>query len=154
MKPELRNRLLALGAVAVAGLAIAGVSLSQMGDNLVYYWTPKELLAQGTRAYGPTIRLGGVVVPGSIEWNAAHTELRFKVADDPKPGATQVSVFSREIPPQMFRDGIGVIVEGNWDKAHVFQTERLMVNHSNEYRAPKDGEKPSESTLSQAPGTR
>jgi cytochrome c-type biogenesis protein CcmE len=42
-------------------------------------------------------------------------------------------------PPQMFREGIGVVVEGTYSASAVFTTNRLMVNHSNEYRAPDGG---------------
>ena len=42
-------------------------------------------------------------------------------------------------PPQMFREGIGVVVEGTMTKANVFESSRLMVKHSNEYKAPKEG---------------
>jgi len=48
-----------------------------------------------------------------------------------------VQVRTTEVPPQMFRERIGVVVEGTFDKSQVFQGSRLMVNHSNEYRAPK-----------------
>ena len=56
--------------------------------------------------------------------------------------AVAVMVRSTEVPPQMFREGIGVVVEGTFDKSQVFSSNRLMVNHSNEYRAPKPGEEP------------
>lgn len=142
MNIELRNRLLAVGAlVAVAG-TLAFVSYSKMGENLVYYWKPSEMLAQGERAIGPTIRLGGIVVPGSIKWNEARTALSFDVADNDKPEASKVSVKCDQVPPQMFREKIGVVVEGQFDKSKVFSTNRLMVNHSNEYKPPKDGEDP------------
>ena len=44
-----------------------------------------------------------------------------------------------EAPPQMLREGIGVVVEGTYTEAGVFETDRLMVKHSNEYRAPEEG---------------
>jgi len=100
------------------------------------------MLAQGSKAYGPTIRLGGVVQPGSLHWDAAHTHLSFRVADSDKPGAASVLVQSRETPPQMFRERIGVVVEGTFDKSQTFTSSRLMVNHSNEYRPPKPGDGP------------
>ncbi len=56
----------------------------------------------------------------------------------------------------MFREGIGVVVEGTFDATQVFKTNRLMINHSNEYRPPKPGEDPEkwkksmEKTLEQA----
>jgi cytochrome c-type biogenesis protein CcmE len=142
MTPALRNRLLAIGALLAACGGLAAVAFGNLGENLVYYWSPSELLSNGERAYGPTIRLGGVVRPGSIQWDAAQTQLSFEVADDHKPDARYVPVLASETPPQMFREGIGVVVEGTWDKAHRFTSSRLMVNHSNEYRAPKEGEEP------------
>ena len=142
MKPTTRNRLLALAALLLGGVGLSFVAFGNLGENLVYYWSPSEMLAQGERAYGPTIRLGGVVKPGSIQWNAEHTTLHFQVATDHKPESVAVTVRSTEVPPQMFREGIGVVVEGTFDKSQVFSSNRLMVNHSNEYRAPKPGEEP------------
>jgi cytochrome c-type biogenesis protein CcmE len=142
MSPVARNRLIALGALLVAGAGLAFVAFGNIGENLVYYWSPAEMITQGEKAYGPTIRLGGVVKPGSIQWNAEHTTLHFQVASDHTPESVAVTVRSTEVPPQMFRDGIGVVVEGTYDKSQVFASNRLMVNHSNEYRAPKEGEEP------------
>ncbi|AGC45982.1 cytochrome c-type biogenesis protein CcmE [Myxococcus stipitatus DSM 14675] len=142
MTPVARNRLFALGALLVAGAGLGFVAFGNIGENLVYYWSPAEMLAQGDKAYTATIRLGGVVQPGSIQWNAEHTTLHFRVANDATDGAANVLVRSTETPPQMFRDKIGVVVEGTYDASGVFTSNRLMVNHSNEYRAPKEGEDP------------
>lgn len=140
MSPTTKNRVLALGALAVAGLALTAIAFGNIGENLVYYWTPGELLAQGDKAYGPTIRLGGMVKPGTVEWNAEHTKVSFMVADSPEPQSPAVKVGCEQVPPQMFRESIGVVVEGTFDKSQIFRTQRLMVNHSNEYRPPKPGE--------------
>lgn len=137
MNPQTRNRLLAVGALLVAGAGLALVAFGNIGENLVYYWRPSEMLGQGERAYGPVIRLGGQVQPGSIQWDEQHTTLRFAVMDSEAPGASTVRVRTSEVPPQMFRERIGVVVEGTFDQSQVFQGSRLMVNHSNEYRAPK-----------------
>jgi len=142
VNPTTRNRLIAVVALLVAGAGLAYVSFGNIGQNLVFYWTPGEMLAQGSKAYGPTIRLGGVVQPGSLQWDAARTNLRFRVADSDKPGAPSVLVVSRETPPQMFRERIGVVVEGTFEKSQTFSSSRLMVNHSNEYRPPKPGDGP------------
>ncbi len=137
-----RTTWLALGALLVAGGALAFIVgvLGNLGSNLVYYWTPAEMLAAGSRAYGATIRLGGIVKKGTVAWDTGHTELNFRVANDATPTAVSVPVKVRETPPQMFREGIGVVVEGTFDKSQVFNSNRLMVNHSNEYRPPKPGE--------------
>lgn len=140
MSPHARNRLLAVSALLVAGAGLAYLAMGDLEENLVYYWSPGELLKQGERGHGPTVRLGGVVKPGSIQWDADRTELQFVLADDHKAGAAQVTIRSKEVPPQMFRDGIGVVVEGAYSRANVFESNRLMVNHSNEYRAPHEGD--------------
>jgi cytochrome c-type biogenesis protein CcmE len=142
MKSGSRNRLLAVGALVLAGAGLAFVAFGNIGQNLVFYWTPGEMLAQGAKAYGPTIRLGGVVQPGSLHWDAAHTALTFRVADSEKPGVPSVVVHSRQTPPQMFRERIGVVVEGTFAPSQTFTSQRLMVNHSNEYRPPKPGDGP------------
>jgi cytochrome c-type biogenesis protein CcmE len=108
-----------------------------IGENIVYFLTPKELIARGTNAYDVPVRLGGQVVPGSVKWNAEALDLRFSVTD----GDHVIPVHSTGAPPQMFRDGIGVVVEGRY-KSGTFESTNLMVKHSNEYRAPKDGERP------------
>jgi cytochrome c-type biogenesis protein CcmE len=137
-----RNRLIALTALLVAGAGLAWVAFGNIGQNLVFYWTPGEMLSKGSKAYGPTIRLGGIVQAGTLRWDASRTDLTFRVADDKKPAAPSVLVHCRETPPQMFREGIGVVVEGTFDKSQTFSSQRLMVNHSNEYRPPKPGEGP------------
>jgi cytochrome c-type biogenesis protein CcmE len=105
-------------------------------ENLVYFLTPTELIAKGEKVMDRPVRLGGQVVPGSVEWNADSLNLRFRVTD----GTKEVAVQSSGAPPQMFRAGIGVVVEGKYHKAGVFESHSLMVKHSNEYRAPKAGE--------------
>ena len=111
------------------------------------------MVEQGRKAYGPTIRLGGIVQAGTIQWDADKTALNFRVAQDQAEGAVSVAVHSRETPPQMFRDNIGVVVEGTYSASGIFESNRLMVNHSNEYRPPAEGEKPSLETLSDSSAT-
>lgn len=111
-----------------------------IGDNLVFYLTPSELTERGEEGYDSSVRLGGVVVPGSVNWDADALDLRFVIGD----GTTEIEVHSRGAPPQMFRDGIEVLVEGRLASSGVFQSTNLMVKHSNEYRAPEEGQRPQE----------
>jgi cytochrome c-type biogenesis protein CcmE len=110
-----------------------------IGENLVYYWGPTELHAAGDKAIGATIRLGGLVKTGTLVRHPDGSTLEFDVID--RPGAA-VHVMTRSVPPQMFREGIGVVVEGTMTPAGQFACNRLMVSHGNEYRAPGEGEKP------------
>ena len=129
------SRWFMLGAFIVAAGAFAIIATSSMNKNLVYYWTPTDLILNGNKAYGATIRLGGMVSPGTIKNHAGVSGIEFDVHD----GTKTVHVKSNGVPPQMFRDNIGVVVEGTMTKAGYFQCNRLMVSHNNEYKAPKGG---------------
>src|SRR5438874_2065453 len=122
-------------AFAVAAVAFIVIAWGGIDKNLVYYWTPTDLHAAGDKAYGATIRLGGMVAPGSVKRNAGITALEFDVKD----AAGMVHVKSTGVPPQMFRENIGVVVEGTMDRGGYFKCNRLMVSHNNEYKAPKAG---------------
>jgi len=137
-EPRARRRAVPyLGLAAVLG-AFGYLLYGGIGDNLVYYLTPSELEARGDAAYQNSVRLGGVVVPESVRWDADALDLRFLIGD----GATEVEVHSTGAPPQMFRDGIEVLVEGRLASSGVFESTSLMVKHSNEYRAPEEGKRP------------
>lgn len=138
------------GAAVILGV-FGWLLFGGLEKNIVFFLTPQELLAKGTEGVGVPVRLGGQVKPGSVEWDAATLDLRFTVTD----GSREVPVRSTGAPPQMFRDGMGVIVEGRVDQSGVFQASNLMVKHSNEYRAPAPGEEAHEKykTLIQKPAT-
>ena len=138
-----RKRLTAVAALLVAGGALVYLAMSNMEQNLVYYWTPSDLLAKADTARDATIRLGGMVQVGSKEWDAETMILKFKMSESPEGDGATVPVLSTGAPPQMFREGIGCIVEGKFD-GRVFHAERLMVKHSNEYKPPTAGSDPKE----------
>lgn len=135
-------------AVAAALVLLVGGGLK---DNVVYFLTPSELEARGTSAVGEAVRLGGQVETGSVKWNADAHDLRFVVTD----GKTQIPVHSTGAPPSMFQEGMGVVVEGHFGPDGVFQSDNLMVKHSNEYHPPAKGESPDETfkTLMQKSGS-
>lgn len=138
----MNRKLVTVGLLVVSGAALAFIATADLGENLVYYWTPSEMVAQGERALGASIRLGGLVEPGTIV--SEGTALRFRVTD----GTTSVPVDSSGVPPQMFREGIGVVLEGTFAADGTFRCTRMMVKHDNEYRAPTaGGPKPELDTL-------
>jgi len=134
MNPTQR-RLFLVGALAVSGVGLGVVAFGNLGENLVYYWDPTQLVEAGDKAEGATVRLGGVVEAETVVWVEDANELSFQVTDTKH----SVAVINRGAPPQMFREGIGVVVEGTMGADGVFQSDRLMVKHSNEYRAPEEG---------------
>ena len=129
-----KTRLFMIGAFVVAGIAFGVIAASGINKNLVYYWTPTDLRANGDKAYGASIRLGGMVAKGSIVRHGG-SNVEFIVHD----GKTRIPVRTTTVPPQMFRENIGVVVEGTMNRAGYFQSSRLMVSHNNEYKAPEKG---------------
>ena len=134
MKAPSKTKYFAIAALAVAGAAFLAITAGGIGENLVYYWGPSELKQAGAKAVGATIRLGGQVAKGSVVQQPGVSTLEFDVAD----GSASVHVKLSGVPPQLFREGIGVVVEGTLTKAGHFESKRLMVSHGNEYRAPDD----------------
>ena len=126
-----------IGAAVIVGV-FAYLLYGGLAKNVVYFLTPHELLAKGTRALNVPVRLGGQIKPGSVKWNDSTLDLHFVITD----GTSDIAVRSRGTPPQMFRDGIGVVVEGRYLSDGVFNCTNLMIKHSNEYRPPKPGESP------------
>jgi cytochrome c-type biogenesis protein CcmE len=122
-------------AVAVAALGLGILAVGGIGQNLVYYWGPTEVKAAGDKAYGATIRLGGLVALGSLRRTEGVSGLEFDVID--RHGQC-LHVKGTAMPPQMFREKIGVVVEGTMTRAGHFESRRLMVSHDNEYRVPGD----------------
>jgi cytochrome c-type biogenesis protein CcmE len=129
-----RTRWFAVGAIAVAAAAFVAIAAGGIGDNLVYYWGPKDVVGAGQKAVGATIRLGGQVAVGSVKLADGVSDLEFDVTD----GTASVHVVSKGVPPQLFRDRIGVVVEGTMTRAGHFESRRLMVSHDNQYRTPED----------------
>ena len=131
-----RRRILAVVAIIVAAGVLAFLAFGGIGENLVYYWSPTELEASGDKALGATIRLGGLVEPGTIQHSEDGLTLKFAVTD----GEASIPISTKSVPPAMFREGVGVVVEGSVNRAGQFETQRLLVKHDNQYQAPGDGE--------------
>lgn len=134
-----RRRWVILGLAVIIG-AFSWLLFGGLDKNVVFFLTPAELLAKGTEAVDRPVRLGGQVKPGSVKWDEATLDLRFTVTD----GSGDVMVHSTGSPPQMFRDGMGVVVEGRFGPDSLFRASSLMIKHSNEYRAPMEGQRPQE----------
>ncbi len=137
----MNRKALTVALLLVAGGALAFIATADLGENIVYYWSPSEMLAKGEDARGATVRLGGLIEAGSIRQDGL--DLQFKVAD----GTGSVIVRSKGTPPAMFREGIGVVVEGSLQADGSFACDRMMIKHDNEYRAPTAGEKPAMTTV-------
>lgn len=124
-------------AVPVAGLAAVLAGLLVFGNlngNLIYYLTPTEAVAQRADLGARRFRLAGQVAAGSVTSTAEG--VAFTMTD----GATEVAVAHRGAPPQLFREGIQVVVEGTWQGRRVV-SDTVMVKHDETYYPPKDTRK-------------
>lgn len=124
-----RRKILLGGAVIV--LALGALVLTGVRQSVVYFVTPSELMAEH-RSAGKSYRLGGMVVQGSLTENVAAHEQRFMLTD----GKASVPVYHRGIPPDLFGEGRGAVVEGRLTSDGTFQASTIMAKHSEEYRAP------------------
>lgn len=111
-------------AVAIVGVLV--VLMVNLSSALVYYNTPAEVQA---REPGQSrLRLAGQVVAGSVI--EADTTVVFSVQDCD----IAVSVVHTGTPPQLFSEGIGVVVEGTWN-GDEFVSDTMLVMHDEQYRA-------------------
>ena len=124
-------------------LALGVLVSTGVRQATVYFVTPSELAAAQGQTAGRAYRLGGMVVQGSLENNAATREQRFFLSD----GKAQVRVFFRGIPPDLFAEGRGAVVEGTLGADGTFQATTIMAKHSEEYRPPRAGEQGHEQLL-------
>lgn len=121
-----------LGGVAAV---LGGVlTFGNLNGNLVYYLTPTEAVEQRADfADGRRFRLAGRVVDGSLERVAGQA--RFTVG----VGYRSVRVRHEGTPPQLFREGIEVVVEGAWS-GDVFASDTMIVKHDENYAPPRDAD--------------
>ena len=140
MNPKAQRRLMLVGALAVILVAFGVLASGALTKNLVPYHDPSSVLAAGPAAIGPTLRLGGQVAAGTVHFDEPTHLLTFSLTD----GAHTLPVETQGAPPEMFREGIGALVEGKLGADGVFHGSRILVKHSNEYRAPQEGQHPTD----------
>ena len=126
-----RRRLMVVGAAAPILALAAGLSLYAMGDAAVFFYSPKMAADKHVPA-GRTVRLGGLVAPGSVVKLADGT-VKFAVTDRV---ATDQVVFKGDLP-DLFREGQGVVSEGAFDDYGVFVAREVLAKHDERYM-PKE----------------
>lgn len=125
---------LLIGLLIVIG-ALAWVTVRGLSGSFVYYLTPTDI-SQHKAQVGQRIRLGGYVVPGSVE-HVTNT-LTFTVTD----GTDSIKVSDTGSVPELFKPGQGVVLEGTVGSDGRFHSDTLLIKHSGDYRPPAPGEKP------------
>ena len=129
MKPRhKRMAAIALGVVAL-GVATALV-LTAFQKNLVFFFTPSQVAANEAPS-GRTFRIGGMVVAGSLKREGV--EVRFAVTDTAKT----VPVVYRGALPDLFREGKGVVAQGELGRDGVFRAREVLAKHDENYMPPE-----------------
>ena len=112
-----------------------------MQEALVYFKMPTELRAEEKAMHGKFVRMGGMVVQGSLEKDLQNLVYRFELTD----GNTRFPVYFRGVPPDLFVEGKGAVVEGRVGSDGVFQATMIMAKHAEDYSPHADGKTPSNS---------
>ncbi len=100
-------RWIIIGVIIAA--AIVGMSLLKIDEDIVFFLTPVEAQAKAAELKGKTIRVGGMVKTGSVQWNAEKLALHFIVSD---LDTVEIQVSHTGSPPDLFKEGAGVVVAG------------------------------------------
>ncbi len=130
-----RKRFLIGGVVILAALVY--LIYGGMRQAMVYFVTPTEIKAQERGADGKFLRVGGMVVKGSLHRNSDGLTYRFQLTD----GNAVIPVYFHGVPPDLFGDGKGAVVEGKLGPDGVFMANTIMAKHAEEY-SPEEHNKP------------
>lgn len=135
MHPKRKKRLIVVLAVVV--LSSAGVGLVSYGlrGNINLFYPPADVVA-GKAPVGQSIRLGGMVVEGSIQRSDTSLDVRFEVTDY----AGTVPVKYSGILPDLFDEGQGVVAAGQLDGDGVFLAHEVLAKHDENYMPPEVAE--------------
>ena len=121
--------------LVVAGVAAAtGLVIAAMGENMLYFYSPSQITA-GEAPSGPSIRVGGLVVDGSVR-HGQGTEVSFSLTD----GAETVDVSYAGILPDLFREGQGIVASGVLESGTRFRAEEVLAKHDENYMPPEVAE--------------
>lgn len=121
--------------VVLAIIALVGAVLLAMWglqDRAAYFVTPSDIAAHKTIP-DKAMRLGGMVVKGSLERDPDGLTIRFIVSDTK---ATTPVVY-RGITPDLFREGSGVVAEGRLDPNGLFVADTILAKHDERYMPPQ-----------------
>ena len=129
MKPR-HKKLAAIGGGVVALGIIAALVLAAFQKNLVFFFTPTQVAANEAPV-GRTFRIGGMVEKGSVKRDGV--EIRFVVTDTAK----SMPVVYRGQLPDLFREGKGVVAQGQLGPDGVFQAREVLAKHDENYMPPE-----------------
>jgi cytochrome c-type biogenesis protein CcmE len=131
MKPR-HKRLALITAGLVALGAAAGLLLNAFQSNLVFFFSPSQVAAREA-PQGRSFRIGGLVQAGSLQRQADGVSVRFIVTDT----AHDVTVLYTGVLPDLFKEGKGVVAQGQLGADGVFRASEVLAKHDANYMPPQ-----------------
>ena len=131
MKPrQKRLALIAAGLAALGGAA--ALILNAFQSNLVFFYSPTQVFAQEAPK-GRTFRVGGLVQAGSLQRQPDGVTVQFVVTDT----MHNVPVSYKGILPDLFKEGKGVVAQGELGADGVFHAKEVLAKHDENYMPPE-----------------
>jgi cytochrome c-type biogenesis protein CcmE len=124
-----------LAVLAGAMLLLAGaaaMALSALQDNIVFFYSPSDIVAKGVPP-GKRFRIGGLVAAHSVKHLDGGSVVRFEITDTKR----SVPVTYRGILPDLFREGQGVVCEGELRPDGMFVASQVLAKHDARYMPPE-----------------
>ena len=134
MKPA-RKQKLGLIALGLVGISVAvGLTLYALSNNINLFYPPAKVVA-GEAPEGTTIRVGGMVVDDSVVRDPESLKVSFQVTDY----AEKVTIQYEGILPDLFREGQGIVAEGQLNGG-VLMADIVLAKHDEQYMPPEIAE--------------
>jgi cytochrome c-type biogenesis protein CcmE len=127
-----RRRMMLVGLIVLGVGAAAAFALTAFQDNLLYFYSPSDVVA-GKAPTDRVFRVGGMVPEGSFNRPTGSLEAHFELTDF----AHNVKVSYTGVLPDLFREGQGVIARGRMTSDGVFMAEEVLAKHDENYMPPE-----------------
>jgi len=135
VNPKRKKRLLIvlfiLGGVGIS----VGLTLYALSQNINLFYSPTQI-ADGEAPVGTRIRAGGMVVEGSVKRDDKSLRVEFEVTDF----QNKVPVVYSGILPDLFREGQGIVAQGEMDASGKLQAVEVLAKHDENYMPPEVAE--------------
>ncbi|MCW5748831.1 MAG: cytochrome c maturation protein CcmE [Alphaproteobacteria bacterium] len=131
MTPKRKRLWLLLGSLGALAVAV-GLVLTALDDNLVFFYSPTQIVEKAPPA-DKRLRIGGLVTPGSVVKGSDGLTTTFEVTDTKHT----LKVTYRGVLPDLFREGQGVVAEGTLGKDGVFVAREVLAKHDEKYMPPE-----------------
>ena len=131
MKAKHQRLLFIIISLVVLGAAI-GLVLRNFEDNLVFFYSPSELLAKKEIGH-KTVRVGGMVKEGSVVKDTNSQKLIFTITDF----ENEITIEYQGITPGLFREKQGMVAKGHLTSDGSFKAIELLAKHDENYMPPE-----------------